>query len=339
MSELTRRDFLHATAAGGTLLLADGTLRGGAEKAKLPQRLLGSTGVKVPVLGLGTVAAGNIPNDKDAIALIHKAIDRGVTYIDTAPPRTSRAAVTGYGRAQRRLRAVLQERRKEVFLATKCLETDGDRALALLKQNLDELGVEQVDLIYSHSIGHAIYDVEKLTGPDGPMAALEKAKQDGLARFVGVTGHNRPEKYVEVLKRRAIDVMMNAVNIVDRHTYAFEDVVWPLARQKGVGLVAMKVFGGAAGLDIVTGCKMPAELRQASLRYALSVPGVAVAVIGIGTEEQLEQNIAWVKSFKPMTADEARELKAKTVALAKQWGAHLDRLDLQGEKSRPLVNT
>jgi predicted aldo/keto reductase-like oxidoreductase len=84
---------------------------------------------------------------------------------------------------------------------------------------------------------------------------------------------------------------------------------------------------------------MPEELRQASFRFAQSVNGVALTVIGMGSEKELEQNVEWAKSFKPMTAEEANELKKKTVALAKEWGAHLDRLDSKGEASRPLVNT
>jgi aryl-alcohol dehydrogenase-like predicted oxidoreductase len=300
-------------------------------EAKLPQRTLGKTGVRVPILGLGTVALGAIANEKAALDLVNRAIDLGVTYIDTAP------AWAGYGKAQRYLKGILKERRKEVFIVTKCLEPNGEKALALLKKNMDELGVDQVDLAYSHSIGHAVYTVDKLTGDEGTMQALEKARKDGLTRFVGMTGHNRPEKFVQVLEKRNIDVMMNAVNIVDRHTYAFEELVWPVARKQNVGLVAMKVFGGSI---TTKPCKMPPELRHASFRFALSVPGVALAVIGMGTKEELEQNVEWAKSFKPLTSEEAKEAKAKTVELAKQWGTHLDRLDpAGGEKNRPLVNT
>jgi aryl-alcohol dehydrogenase-like predicted oxidoreductase len=326
---LTRREFVQA---GGAAILA--RPRAQESKAKFPQRTLGKTGVSVPILGLGTVAVGNLTDRKAAIDLINRAIDLGVTYIDTAPPRTSRAALTGYGRAQGTLKEILKDRRKEIFIVTKCLEIEGEKALVLLKKSLDELGVEQVDLAYSHSIGHAVYDFDTLVGPNGTMAALEKAKQDGLTRFVGVTGHNRPEKFLKVVQTRSIDVMMNAVNIVDRHTYAFEDVVWPTAREKKIGLVAMKVFGGG-----VQTCRMPEELREASFRYALSVPDVALAVIGMRTRQELEQNVGWARAFKPMGTDEAQALKAKTVELAKQWGVHLDRLDGQGEKSRPLINT
>lgn len=332
-SNLTRRAFMRAAAASPLLL--SNVLPTWADAPKgLPKRALGQTGVQVPILGLGTVAVGAIPDEKTAAALINKAIDLGVTYIDTAPPRTRQALFTGYGKAHAYLKGILKERRKEVFIVTKCLETEGDKTIDLLKKNLDELGLEQVDLTYTHSIGHATYDLDALVGDQGPMAALAKAKKDGLTRFVGITGHNRPEKFAQVVAKRDFDVMMNAVNIVDRHTYAFEDTVWPAARKKHIGLVAMKVYGGG-----ITACKMPEELRHASFRFAQSVPGVALAVIGMGSLKELEQNVEWARTFKPLTADEAAELKKKTVALAKQWGPHLDRLDSKGERTRPLINT
>ena len=162
---------------------------------------------------------------------------------------------------------------------------------------------------------------------------MEKAKADGLTRFVGISGHNRPEKFARVVAARDFDVMMNAVNIVDRHTFAFEETVSPTARAKNIGLAAMKVFAGG-----VAACKMPADLRQASFRFAQSVPGVVLTVIGMGSKAELEQNVEWARTFQPMTPEEAAELKVKTVELARTWGPHLDRLDPQGEKSRPLIN-
>src|SRR5205814_1503392 len=82
-------------------------------------------------------------------------------------------------------------------------------------------------------------------------------------------------------------------------------------------------------------CKMPAELREASFRFAQSVAGVTLTVLGMGTEKELEQNVGWARTYKPMTADEADGLTEKTVALARGWGAHLDLLDARGEKRRP----
>ncbi len=86
---LSRREFVRAGAAGAALLLGNSLpIWGDDAKTKLPQRVLGKTGVKVPILGLGTVAVGNLTDEKEALALFHKAIDLGVTYIDTAPPKT-----------------------------------------------------------------------------------------------------------------------------------------------------------------------------------------------------------------------------------------------------------
>ena len=335
MSErLSRREFLGAGAAGALLLRRQRSAVWSAQQPqRLPTRDLGGTGVRVPILGMGTVSPGNLP-EKEAVALLNRAIDMGVTFIDTAPGSTRVALLTGYGRAQRYLNGVLRERRKEVFLVTKCLEPDGARTLDLLRANIKELGVEQIDLTYTHSIGHAVYDFDQLVGDKGPMAALERAKRDGLTRFIGITGHNRPEKFARVLARRGIDAMMNAVNIVDRHTYSFESLVWPTARKQNVGLVAMKVLGGG-----IRTCKMPEALRHASFRFAQSVPGVALTVIGMSSIKELEQNVEWARTFKPMTADEANDLRKQTVALAKEWGPHLDRLDSQGERTRPLINT
>ena len=189
---LSRREFVRAGA--GALLLGNVLPIRGADSGKLPRRVLGKTGVVVPILGLGPVALGNITDAKKAAALLNKAIDLGVTYIDTAPAATRIAFITGYGKAQSYLKGVLKERRKEVFLVTKCLETDGDKTIPLLKKSLEELGVDRVDLAYTHSIGHAVYDFDALVGDKGPMAALEKAKKEGLTRFVGITGHTTSSK-------------------------------------------------------------------------------------------------------------------------------------------------
>src|SRR5947209_9439037 len=210
---VSRRDFLAATGAGTALALAAGTAAGA--EAALPQKLLGRTKVKVPVLGLGTAPAGFRP-EKEAVAFYRKCIDRGVTYLDTAPE------FAGYGKAQVYLGQVLKERRHEVFVITKCHEPDGEKALRLLKKNLGELRIEQADLVYAHSIGDDEMTPEKIYAADGVCKALEKARRDGLTRFLGVSGHNRPERFLTALNEWDFDVMMNAVSLVARHIYGFE---------------------------------------------------------------------------------------------------------------------
>ena len=281
----------------------------------LPQRVLGKTGVRVPILGFGTASLGirrNIPN---AVELLNEAIDRGVTYMDTAPSHT------GYGRAQVQLGHVLKNRRKDVFLVTKTHEANGEAALRLLRSNLRELQTGYADLVYVHSLGDL--DVDKVTAKDGVLPALLKAKRDGLIRHVGISGHHRPAKFLKILADWDIDVMMCAVNFADRNTYDFEGRVFPVAARKNVGLVAMKVFGGPDWRSqAMSNRMMPEEYLRQAFRYSLSLPRVATSVIGMATREELMQNIAWAKQFQPLSPAERAALEEPGRKIAAQWGAH-----------------
>jgi hypothetical protein len=309
---VSRRDFLKTAGAGAALAV---TAAGASaeDKAVLPQKVLGRTKVRVPVLGLGTAPAG-YRTEKEAVPFYHRCIDSGLTYLDTAPE------FAGYGKAQVYLGHVLKERRKEVFLVTKCFEPDGDKALQLLKQNLAELQVDQADLVYAHSIGADKMVPEKIYAADGVCKGLEKARRDGLTRFVGVSGHNRPGRFLQALEEWDYDVQMNAVSLVARHIYNFEAKVWPAAARRGIGLVAMKVFGGAGQSGNPKGARLPDELKQAGLRYALGLPQVSVVVLGIHDDVELKQNLAWVRAYQPLSADELKDLDEPTRQLAAKWG-------------------
>jgi aryl-alcohol dehydrogenase-like predicted oxidoreductase len=306
---VTRREFLAATAAGA---VASGAAAD-PPAARLPQKKLGNTGVTVPAIGLGTAPAGFLL-EKDAVALYHACLDAGVTYLDSAP------ALGGYGDAQKFLAPVLKDRRAEAFVVTKCFEPDGEKALALLKKNLQELGIDRADLVYAHSIGSDEMPPEKVFGKGGVCEALTKAKKDGLTRFVGVSGHNRPDRFLTALKEWEYDVQMNAVSLVARHVYDFEGKVWPAAAKKGIGLAAMKVFGGAPGGKDWS-ARLPGELRPAAFRYALGLPGVAVVVLGMKSKDELKQNLEWLKGYKPLGKDELAALEGPTKELAKKWGS------------------
>ena len=142
----------------------------------LPRRLLGRTGVTVPVLGLGTAPAGHRP-EREAVAFFRQCIDSGVTHLDTGPQ------CGGFGNAQILLGQLLKDGR-EVFVATRCCEPDGEQALAQLKQDLTELRIDQADLVYVQSIGDDNMVPEKIFASGGVCQALDKARRDGLTRLV-----------------------------------------------------------------------------------------------------------------------------------------------------------
>ena len=284
----------------------------------VPTRLLEKTGERISILGFGTAAAGTRLNLKEAVRLYEEALNLGVTYFDTAPE------FAGYGKAQEQLGYLLRERRKEVFLVTKCWEPHGNDALKLLQRNLRELQTDYADLVFVHSVGADKMDPKIVFGRRGSYPALMKAKANGLAKYVGFSGHNRQGRFVDAIKNFKVDALLNAVNFVDHHTYNFEQEVWPLANKKQVGLIAMKVFGGENKKERsgLSHSMMPRRFLEMAFRYALSQPGIASAVIGMATRAELHQNIQWAKNFKAITSREAAKLREIGKQFAKNWGPH-----------------
>ncbi len=314
---LDRRAFLRVALAGAALAsLSWRALADRVSSSPLPRRALGRTGAQVPIIGYGTAQTGIERSVKEGVRLFESALERGLNYFDTAPE------YTGYGKSQIQLGHAFKERRGEVFLTTKCAKAKADEAMRLLESNLKELQTDHVDLLYVHSLGADEMDLKVITGPGGVMEFLEKAKRTGLARFVGVTGHNRPDRFLPILEDYDIDVIMNSVNFVDRHTYNFEEKVWPVAARRNVALVAMKVFGGSLHSRDSTS-RLPVEHHDAAFRYALSLPNMACAVIGMKNQEELERNLAWAKSFKPLSDEEMSSLEDLGKRLAAEWKDHL----------------
>lgn len=315
MSELGRREFFSRLVRRAGSALSDTNLPSLAALT-FPRRLLGQTGESVPVLGLGTASLGRGVADDKAAMLLNRAVDLGVNYIDTAPD------IGGYGRAQLQIGRALSARRQEIFLATKLFQADADDAWRLLERNLQELGTDHVDVLYAHSIGDDRMDPETMFSQHGVFATLMRAKAEGMTRYVGATAHSRPERMVRALAEFDIDVIMTAVNFGDVHTYGFEETVWPFARRKGVGVVAMKVYGGIRGSGHTPSLMDEAD-QEMALRYALSLESCATAVVGMISMAELDENIRRARAFTILSAEERGVLAERGRALAREWGEHL----------------
>ncbi len=285
----------------------------------LPFRLLGKTGVELPVLGFGTAPAGLRLGLSEAVALYETAFRAGITYFDAAP------AFAGYGQAHVQLSHLLSQVRSEIFLVTKCFEPDGERTLKLLERSLRELKTDYADLVFVHSVGDDKMDPRVVFGKTGTYAALLKAKALGLTRFIGLSGHSRPARFAEAIRRFDVDVLLTTANFADRHTYRFEDRVWPAAARANIGVIAMKVFGGSQDPPpaALSHCRMPAEHLDLAFRYALSQPQVGCAVIGMATQQELAENLRRARTFQPLSGLEAKRLHEVGGQLARQWSDHL----------------
>ncbi|MBI1929713.1 aldo/keto reductase [Candidatus Poribacteria bacterium] len=295
------------------------TDRSHTEVKKLPHRILGRTGVSVSALGFGAAPLGISRADATFFErTLHEAIDLGINYIDVAP---------AYGDGEEKLGPVIKERRDEVFLVTKTLLREPrtqDEALRQLNESLKKLQTDCLDLVHLHNVGN--FTPEESLGPNGGLKGLLQAKQEGLLRFIGISGHVKPLKFIPLLETGEVDVVMPALNFVDGHTYGFESKVLPLARKHNCGIVAMKVLGGPTGGLGAYNPPQPALLSGAhytnAIRYALSIPDVACAVIGLKDTNELLQAVEAVTNFSPLSEAEQAALEAEGKKLAAEWGAH-----------------
>jgi predicted aldo/keto reductase-like oxidoreductase len=314
---LSRRRFLlTAACTGATLTILRRPLRGGEPAAEpLPTRILGRTGAKVTILGLGTAPIGEGPVDTDeAERIFGEVLDRGVTYVDTARI---------YGNAEEALGRLVPRRRDRLFIATKVWTDTADRAEKSLGDSLRLLKIDHVDLVHIHHVGGK--DIAKVLGKDGVLEYLLKQKEKGTTRFIGLSGHCRPPRFLEVLKTGQIDVVMPVMNYADHYTYNFDDTVLPECRKQSVGVVAMKVYVGIKGgfpfhKKASVGCATKPELLPKAMAYVLDLPGVSVANVGPYTLEQAIQNVEFARNYKPLTDQERADLLAYGKQLAAEIG-------------------
>ena len=181
----------------------------GIEAHAVRSRTFGKTGEKVPVFGLGTGPGGIGLPDKEAIPLYKRAMELGVTYIDTAP---------GYNNAQSQLSQALKGARDGVFITTKVPTAEGATFTKGIEENLKTLGIEYVDLAYIHSVG--TQNIDMLLSAGGSLEALLRVKERGLARYIGFTAHNRPSNAARILEAcDEIDAVMLAMNFIERHIF------------------------------------------------------------------------------------------------------------------------
>ena len=252
-----------------------------------PVRQFGATNIMVPLLGYGTAPLGkeNISREHAERCLNH-AIDRGITYLDTSPD---------YG-SEPHVGAVMRSRRDEVFLATKINKRSRESVLEELQKSLDKLQTDHVDLIQIHAV-NAFADLEQALSEDGAIAALEEARVQGLVRFIGITGHARPEILAHALREYPFDSVLCALGIVDHLVSAADKFLLPTAQLRNTAVIAMKVMGHGTYPDPARG-----------LRYSLGLPGVSLAIVGMDSIAQIDKNVETVADFEPLSEHETRQL-------------------------------
>lgn len=335
-----RRDFLKIGGAATAALLTPSAFAVRPNKSlpnlpsnprtpgAMPTRNLGKTGYKVGIFSLGGQAALEKPNNFDvAVPIIERALDLGVNYIDTSsiyggPERWSEQYVG----------KVMTRRRNEAFLATKTKERTREGSMRMIEKSLQLLQTDHVDLWQLHDVGTQ-YDVDQIFAKGGALEALLDMQQQKVVRYLGITGHYRPDALIECIHRHDFDCILMAVNAADPHHYSFNEALLPLAVEKQMGIIGMKIPGRGRilstwtpppieqqkhsweGMTIQTDKPGTLTMREA-MYYTLSRP-VSTVIIGCDTTTQLEENVQLARDFTPLSDKHAGELVAKAEACAK----------------------
>ena len=326
--KFSRRDFMKVSGAGTAGFVFGGVgpgamearVQGSVSPPPMPERPLGKTGHNVRLFSLGGQATIEKPDtDAESEAIINRAIDLGVNYVDTA-------ASYGRGISQRYIGRVMATRRNEVFLATKTHNRTRDGSMELLEQSLESLQTDRLDLWQLHNITR-IEQLDQIFAADGAIHALQRARDEGIVRFLGITGHANPDVLMEGLRRFDFDTILMALNPADKYHRPFMDRLLPEVNRRQMGVIAMKI-PSRGRIFRSGGLTSMAE----SLRWTMSQP-ISTVIVGCDDVQQLEENISVAAGFQPLNSSQMAAIEAKVAdyhmeaAFYKEGAAGFDQED------------
>jgi hypothetical protein len=310
----SRRDFLERSGLALGAVAALPALPAASAAGQLPHRILGRTGVSVPILAFGCGSRFLMYEaEEDGLAALNRVIDLGIAYLDTAIDY-------GDGKSETRVGKVMKTRRKEVFLATKIpgRARTRDSALREVEASLKRLQTDHVDLLHIHSLGDEA-DLAKIEAPDGVLKALYELRSEKTARFIGMTSHTDGAVMTKAIQHNDLDCVQMAMN--PARALRFEELALPAAKAKNLGVLLMKVTAQEKLIG-------PGKPDTASLlRYAWSLP-VSAVVCGMPKLEFVESNVASARGFAPMPPADMDHLRnrlaGEKVALESFFAGHHD---------------
>lgn len=242
-----------------------------------------------------------------ALEALNHALDLGVIYIDTAH-------AYGNGKSEERVGRVMATRRREVVLATKIPGRKADQARKQIELSLKRLQTDHLDVLHIHDLKNDD-DLAAIGAKGGVLEALYEAREQKVARAIGITCHANPAALKTALERHDFDCTQMALNAglarmadlpggmkaTQSREASFEALALPVAVRKNLGIIAMKVFGQEQLLGAA-----PAEKL---LRYSLSLP-VSLTSLGMPRLEFIDENVRLAKAFQPMSEQERGTLAA-----------------------------
>jgi aryl-alcohol dehydrogenase-like predicted oxidoreductase len=307
---VSRREFLHlaglAVLAGG---IAPAWTAGGSRSLAddMPYRILGRTGERVSVVGLGGYHIG-VPPEPEGLRIIRTALDRGINFLDNCWDYHQGDSEVRMGKALR------GGYREKAFLMTKIDGQTRETASRQLEESLRRLQTDRIDLVQFHEVIRPT-DPERIFGSGGAIEALTTARKAGKLRYIGFTGHKSPAIHLKMLETAEargfrFDAVQMPLNVMDAHFDSFERRVLPVLVARGIGVLGMKPL--ASGVLLRSGNVTAVE----ALHYAMSLPA-SVVITGCDSMERLEQALEAARNFRPLGRAQVARILEKTAGAAK----------------------
>ena len=291
-----RRTFIKTTVGAGIALAASPLFSACSpyDAKGLPTAILGKTGVEVPkiALGLGSRFC-TIESEDLALEMLTFALENGLYYWDTAHIYNNKKNGVI---SEERLGKVVKDRRDEIFLSTKVTSRNPDEAMKQIELSLKRLQTDKLDILKIHSI-NSLEDVEQMSKKGQLIEIVQKMKEQGVARFIGFSGHGNAGAMKVISERGDFDTMLIAMNHWGNHKSDRKNISIPAALEKGIGVMLMKAVRPKDQNPDFNGNEL--------IRFALSLNGPTGLALGMESKEIVRKNLDLLRSFKPM--DEAEK--------------------------------
>jgi aryl-alcohol dehydrogenase-like predicted oxidoreductase len=280
-----------------------------AETATVPMRVLGRSGEKVSMVGLGGYHLGMQADEQESIRIIRSALDSGINFLDNCWDYNGGQSEVRMGKALR------DGYRQKAFLMTKIDGQTRQAASQQLEESLRRLQTDHIDLLQFHEVIRDT-DPDRIFAKGGGMEAVLDAKKQGKIRYIGFTGHKSPDVHLKMLNtgfahKFTFDAVQMPLNVMDAHFNSFEKKVLPVLVEHKIGVLGMKPMGDKLILKSKTAT--PIEC----LHYAMNLP-TSVVITGCDSMDILHQALEAARTFKPMSSTEIASLLGKTAPAAKQ---------------------
>ena len=243
---------------------------------------LGKTGLMVSRIGFGGIPIQRLTDDQ-AVTVVKKCLDLGITYIDTA---------NAYTTSEARIGKAIAGRRKGLIIATKSGARNKEGMEQHLALSLKNLGTDYIDLYQFHGVNDS-KNLQMVLDPNGPMSVVQKAMKDGVIKHVGITSHSM-DAAKEAVKTDRFETIMFPFNFV---TSEAADELIPLAREHDVGFIVMKPLSGG----MIDNAKI-------AFKYLFQFPDI-LTIAGIEKVPEIEEIVKILEGPKTITSAELKQMR------------------------------